>query len=310
MRLMQVHFGVDLLKPEWSESVVCIGTFDGIHVGHQAVISNAIKIANTAELPAVLVTFDRHPSVVLAPSKAPKPISSLSQNLSAISDLGIGLTVVLPFNAWLSRMSADEFLENILKKKLRAGRLVVGHDFALGNGREGTTDWLGDRIGTSVVDPFEVNGQRVSSSLIREKLGLGEIEVANGLLSRPFEIVGFVVGGQKLGRTLGYPTANIARAFDQIMVPDGVYAVKFTCDQGVFDAALAIGTRPAVGGGPRSIEAYLLDYPGDSLYGQAIKMKVISRLREERNFASLDALKDQMALDVLETRNRLTNIAL
>jgi len=307
---MQVHFGVDLLKSEWSESVVCIGTFDGIHLGHQAVISNSIKIANTAELPAILVTFDRHPSVVLAPSKAPKPITSLSQNLTAIEDQGIGLTVVLPFNAWLSRMSAEEFLDSILEKKLRAGHLVVGHDFALGNGREGTTEWLSNRIQTTVVDPFAVDGQRVSSSLIREKLSQGEIESANKLLGRPLEIVGFVVGGQKLGRTLGFPTANIARAFDQIMVPDGVYAVKFTCKQGEFNAALAVGTRPAVGGGPRSIEAFLLDYPGDSLYGQPIKMKVISRLREERNFSSLQALKDQMTLDVTETRNRLTNIAL
>ena len=300
-----MHFGVDLLKPEWPEAVICIGTFDGIHVGHQAVIREAIQTASKHELPAILVTFDRHPAVVLAPSRAPKPIRSLSQNLSLIEKSGIGLTVILPFNAWLSRMSADEFLSKILREKLRASHLVVGHDFALGNGREGTTEWLSSRINTTVVEPFALEGERVSSSLIRDRLLEGDITAANRLLGRPFEMIGFVVGGQKLGRTLGFPTANIARAFDQILVPDGVYAVRFECELGTYGAALAIGTRPAVGGGPRSIEAYLLDYPGESLYGQAIKMSFVSRLREERNFSSLDALKEQMSLDVLETRNRL-----
>jgi riboflavin kinase / FMN adenylyltransferase len=142
----------------------------------------------------------------------------------------------------------------------------------------------------------------VSSSLIRNAVNIGELAHANTMLGRGFEIQGFVDHGQKLGRTLGYPTANIARSFDQVLPADGVYAAKFFVDGKQFSAALAIGTRPAVGGGPRSIEAYLLDYPGDSLYGQHIRLRLEHYLRPEMNFESLELLKQQMAIDVDEVR--------
>jgi riboflavin kinase / FMN adenylyltransferase len=302
---VQVHFGIELLKPEWTKAITCVGTFDGLHLGHQKVIESAVMRAKQEELPVIVVTFDRHPMVILNPSKAPKAIASLKMNLEQFQALGVGLVVVLPFNAWLSRMSAEEFFQSVLIEKLRSSCLVVGHDFALGNGREGTTEWLAAQVETVVVPAFEVDGVRASSSQIRQAVSNGDLELANKMLGRGFEIQGFVDHGQKLGRTLGFPTANIARSFDQVLPADGVYAARFLVDGKQYVAALAIGTRPAVGGGPRSIEAYLLDYPGESLYGQHIRLRLEQYLRPELNFDSVEALKHQMAMDVENVRSLL-----
>lgn len=302
---MQIHFGVELLKPEWEKAVVCVGTFDGVHLGHQQVIKTAVDHAKELEIPVIVVTFDRHPAVILNPTKAPKAIASLKMNLEQLQIHGVGLTVVIPFNAWLSRMSADEFLHSILLDRLKATCLVVGHDFAMGNGREGNTDWLLQHLETIIVPPFEMGGQRVSSSAIREAIGSGDLETANAQLGRGFEVQGFVDHGQKLGRELGFPTANIARSFDQVMPRDGVYASWFFVDGVKFQCALAIGTRPAVGGTERTIEAHLLDYPGDSLYGQHVRLRLEKYIRPEANYPSLEELKQQMAKDVKTVRATL-----
>ena len=302
---MQVHFGVELVKPEWERAVVCIGTFDGVHLGHQQVIKQAVDRASELEIPLIVVTFDRHPAVVLNPAKAPKAIASLKMNLEQLQIHGVGLTVVVAFNAWLSRMSATEFFHSILCEKLRATCIVVGHDFAMGNGREGNTEWLRQHIETIIVPPFEVDHQRVSSSAIREAIGSGDLEAANRQLGRGFEVQGFVEHGQKLGRELGFPTANIARSFDQVMPKDGVYASWFFVKGKRYMGATAIGTRPAVGGTDRTIEAHLLDYQGDSLYGQHVRLRLEKYLRPEANFPSIDALKEQMAKDVESVRQFL-----
>ncbi|MEI7986434.1 MAG: bifunctional riboflavin kinase/FAD synthetase [Armatimonadota bacterium] len=302
---MQVHFGVELLNPEWENAVVCIGTFDGVHLGHQRVVAQAVERAKELEIPVIIVTFDRHPAAILNPAKAPKAIASLKMNLEQLQIHGVGLTVVVAFNAWLSRMSAEEFFQSILVEKLKAYCVVVGHDFAMSHGLEGNTEWLRQRIETIIVPPFEVNQLRVSSSAIREAITTGNLELANSQLGRGFEVQGFVIHGQKLGRTLGFPTANIARSFDQIMPSDGVYASWFFVNGKQFKCAAAIGTRPAVGGIERTIEAYLLDYPGDSLYGQHIRLRLEKYLRPEANFPSIEDLKKQMSKDVESVRQVL-----
>lgn len=299
---MQVHLGTGTLRAEWPRAVACVGTFDGVHLGHQAVICQAVAQAEALSLPPVLVTFDRHPSAILAPSRTPRALAPLQENLAQFERLGVAVALVVPFDAELSRMTADRFLEKILRGAARADRLVVGHDFAMGQGREGNTDWLAARIPTEVVPPFEVEGQRVSSSAIREAVSTGDVGQAAKLLGRPFAYCGVVVGGQQLGRTLGYPTANLARSVDQVLPADGVYAGWFESRRGRYRAAVSIGTRPAVGGGDRTVEAHLLDYPGESLYGLSARLELVWRLREERNFPSLDALKVQMALDCEQAR--------
>jgi riboflavin kinase/FMN adenylyltransferase len=295
---MQVHFGLELLNAEWSSSVVCIGTFDGVHLGHQAVIGLAVTEAFQRELPCVVLTFDRHPAHVLAPERCPKAIASLGENLAQFERLGVGVSVILPFTEELSQTGAQTFFDEMLVRCLRAKRLVVGHDFAFGKGREGTPAWLQSRIETEVVPPFELHGSRVSSSAVRTAVSEGDMEEAARLLGRPFAISGIVVSGQRLGRTLGYPTANLARSFDQVTPADGIYAGYATTPHGIFRAAVSIGVRPAVGGTARTIEAFLLDYPGHDLYGRNISVAIHSRIREERNFDSLDALKTQIARDV------------
>ncbi len=302
---MQVHFGVGLLKAEWHKSVACVGTFDGVHLGHQAVIAEAVNQARREELPCVLVTFDRHPAAILAPSRCPKAVAGLQENLQVFKALGVSATLVLPFDAELSRMSAERFLREILIGGAKASSVVVGHDFAMGNGREGTPEWLSARLPTSIVPPFEVEGVRVSSSAIRKLVGEGCLAEAAKLLGRPFALSGVVVGGQKLGRQLGYPTANIARSFDQVTPADGIYAGWLTSASGRYMAATSIGVRPAVGGSDRTVEAYLLDYPGDSLYGASVELELLHRIREERDFPSLEDLIRQIECDVLETRNLL-----
>lgn len=299
---MEVHFGTGLLRPEWNQIVACIGSFDGVHLGHQRVIECAIEVGRSAEAPVAVVTFDRHPAAVLNPDRCPPAIASLSANLERFESLGVGIVIVLPFNAWLSRMSAERFLREMLIGAVKADRIVVGHDFAMGNGREGNTTWLSARIPTTVVEAFSIDGVRVSSSGIRQAVAEGDIGLANRLLGRTFRVEGVVVHGQKLGRTLGFPTANVARSFAQVVPADGVYAAFAETRFGGFQAAVAIGTRPAVGGGDRTIEAFLIDYPGDSLYGHPIRLDLVKRLRPEASFPSLDALVVQMRRDVEDAR--------
>ena len=303
---MFVHFGTELLRPEWPRAIVCVGTFDGVHLGHQEVIRTAVVKANEAEKPCIVATFDRHPAATLYPSKCPRPVASLRDNLCAIEALGVALTVVLPFNAWLSRMAAERFLREMLIGTLRAEELVVGHDFAMGNEREGDTEWLAARIETTVVPPFRLEGERVSSSAIRSAIECGDVELAHKLLGRPFCLDGIVVTGQKLGRTLGFPTINLARTFEQVLPCDGIYAARAEFDGVSYMAAVSIGVRPAVGGTDRTIEAFLLDFPGHSLYGQAATLRILHRIRDEHNYPSLEALTAQIQLDVDEVRRLVT----
>ena len=295
-----------MIRPEWSSAVVCVGTFDGVHLGHQAVIKTAVMEARTLGLPAILVTFDRHPAAILSPEKCPPSLAGMEQNLLQIRALGVGITVVMAFDLDFSQKSATNFLA-LLRSSIQATRLVVGHDFAMGCGREGNTTWLQKEIPTTVVPAYEIASKRVSSSEIRSLIQAGNVEQAAKFLGRPFSIDGVVVEGQKLGRQLGYPTANLARSIHQILPKDGVYAAFFNGPKGRWKAALSIGTRPAVQGTTRTIEAYLLDYPGDSLYGLPASLEIYHFLREEQNFPSLEALTEQISVDVESVRNLLTS---
>lgn len=297
---MQAHFGLELLRPEWERSVVCLGTFDGVHLGHQAVLREAVERAEERSVPAIPVTFDRHPAAVLAPDRCPPAVAGLAENLRRIEAVGAAVTVVLPFDRELSETPAERFLAETLVGRLRAEHLVVGHDFAFGRGREGTGAWLSSRISTSVVPAYEVDGARVSSRAIRSAVGEGQVEVAGKLLGRPFAMEGVVVGGQRLGRTLGYPTANLGRSSEGLVPGHGIYSGAAETPFGRFAAAISVGVRPTVGGTYRTVEAYLLNYPGRSLYGKALRLEFHRRIREERTFGSLEALIEQMGRDVAE----------
>lgn len=303
---MLVHFGPDLLQPEWEHSVVCIGTFDGVHIGHRALITEAVKEARSREWPPILVTFDRHPAATLAPDRKPLPIGTLEQNAIKFRKLGIAICLILPFTNELAHCPADQFLQEILIGKLRMGHAVVGHDFAFGHNRTGTSEWLQERIPTTILPPVLVDGERVSSTLIRQAILAGDMERVENLSGEPFALKGVVVPGQKLGRTIGFPTVNLARSSDQIVPADGIYAGYCEIEGVKHLAAISVGNRPAVGGTERTIEANLIDFPQQELYGYPIELSFIKRVRPELDFPHLDELRKQIDQDVRQIREILT----
>ena len=303
---MLVHFGIDLIRPEWEDSVVCIGTFDGVHYGHRALISRAVELARESQTVSALVTFDRHPAATLAPERTPTSLGTLEQNVQLFRSLGVSICVILPFDRAMSQTPAEEFLQRILIDKLRAKQLVVGHDFAMGKDRQGDSEWLKSRIGTEILQPVTLDGVRVSSSEIREAVRDGHVDRAARLLTRPYALRGIVVRGLQLGRTLGFPTINLARSGDQTVPGDGVYAGRTVTPHGTFLAAINVGVRPVLGGMPRIVEAYLLDYPGDDLYGAPVEIQFVDRIRDEEPLPDLVELQKRIALDVEEVRKRVT----
>jgi riboflavin kinase/FMN adenylyltransferase len=300
---MQVHLGLDQVLPEWPGSVVCVGTFDGVHLGHRQVIGTAVSLARERELPCVLFTFDRHPAAVLDPSRMPPCLRSLAANLERFRALGVAVSVVQPFTADFRQTSAERFLREFLIGRLRAQAVVVGQDFGFGKNREGDVSWLAARIETLSIDPVLLGSERISSTAIRTAVQEGRMEDAAAMLGEPFAAEGVVVGGERLGRQLGYPTLNLARSVRQVVPADGVYAGRAHTERGVFTAAVSVGSKPTLDGRDRVVEAHLLDYPGDLLYGSPVSVELSRRLRGQLKFESLAALQSQMAADVQAVRD-------
>jgi riboflavin kinase/FMN adenylyltransferase len=296
---MQVFYGIEALSPEWSGSVACMGTFDGVHVGHQEVIGRAVQQARAMELPSILITFDRNPAAILAPDKLQPSIASVSKNLEHIAAIGVDIVVILRFDADFAAISAEAFFNAYLLSAFRTRKVVIGHDFTFGKNRQGTPEWLAAHIDTQIIAPYQIGGERVGSSQIRSLVQVGKIEEANLRLGRPFEIEGIVVPGQKLGRTLGYPTLNLARSFWQVTPADGIYAAECAHPHGVHKSAVSIGVRPTVDD-QRTIEAYLIGYGGADLYGALVGLKLHRMLRLPRKFDTVEALKSQIASDVAQ----------
>ncbi|MFN3728530.1 MAG: bifunctional riboflavin kinase/FAD synthetase [Fimbriimonadaceae bacterium] len=296
---MRTHYGFASIPDGFPSSIVCLGAFDGVHRGHREVLRVAVEEARSLSLPAVALTFDRHPAATLAPDREPLALCSLEEKVARILATGIDIVVVAPFDREMASTTADDFYRSILIGQLHAEAVVVGHDFGFGKGREGSPQWLSQRMRTIMVPPFEWRESRVSSTRIRDAISVGDVAAAGDLLGQPHTMEGVVVAGQKLGRTLGYPTANLVadRAF--AVPPDGIYVVDVQMpDKQVFRGALSIGNRPTVGGTSRTIEVFLIGYKSDSLYGQVLAIKFLDRIRDELHFDSLDALKERMAMDV------------
>ena len=295
--------GLESLPLPFAASTVAIGTFDGIHVGHQAIISAAVRDAERFKRPSVVFTFDRHPADLLAPDRAPGYLTTPEQRNACIAELGVESLVVATFDRSLAGLAPDAFVEDILVGALGAKTIVVGDNFAFGRGRSGDVAFLDaaqSRYGFQLISlqPVEVVGSPASSTRVRQLLGAGEVAEAELVLGHPFWLSGTVVEGQKLGRQLGYPTANLEPRFRQVVPCDGVYAVRVRLDDGrVIGGACSIGNRPTVEGAGRSIETYLLDFDED-LYGRRIDIRFVRRLRAEARYDSLDALTTQIAEDV------------
>ncbi|MDE2598862.1 MAG: bifunctional riboflavin kinase/FAD synthetase [Rhodocyclaceae bacterium] len=292
-------------------TVLTIGNFDGVHLGHRAMLERLIAKARQVAMPAAVLTFEPHPREYFAPASAPARLTRLREKLELLAECGVDQVYVCRFNARLASLSADEFIEQVLVRGLGVRHLLIGDDFRFGKGRSGDFALLQQAGGThrfvvEAMNTIAMDGERVSSSSIRAALASGNLIRAEHFLGRPFFMSGRVIHGDKIGRTLGYPTANIQHARARLPL-SGIYAVTVDGLGKTLCGAASVGVRPTIAEGLTPVlEVHLLDFDRD-IYGAHVHVNFHHRLRDEAKFASLDALKAQIARDVEETRNYFLN---
>ena len=292
------------------DTVLTIGVFDGVHLGHCHLLKRLIALAGSRYLPAV-ITFTNHPASVLRPEFRLQYITTPAQKIKLIQDQGVKLVVPLDFSLQLASVSAHDFAAALVEH-LNVKGLVLGPDFALGRGREGDAAFLrevGDRIGFWVegVEPLAIDGLPIKSRRIREAIGQGEVGEVAGMLGRQFSLCGTVVVGNRQGRELGFPTANLSVPDDMLLPADGIYASWTLIDGERHPSATSIGIRPTFGMTERVVEAYVIDFTGD-LYGQEITVEFVRKLRDQEAFADVPALVAQVGRDVADARLALADL--
>lgn len=295
-------------------SVVTIGNFDGVHRGHRVLLGRAVHAASDAGVRSVAVTFEPHPAAVLRPGSEPPRIQPLEDRVRHLRDAGVDLVVVLPFTRELAALSPQEFIERVLVDRLEAQRVIIGTNFRFGHRAAGDVVTLateGERHGfvAEAVTLLELDGVPLSSSAIREHVADGQLDFVTAALGRPFSVAGPVVSGDRRGRTIGFPTANVEVAAGRLLPGHGVYAgrARVTDASGatkVHDAVTNVGTRPTFDGQGVTVEVHLLDVDED-LYGRHLEVTFEARLRGERRFDGIDALREQIARDADAAREAL-----
>ena len=291
-------------------TVVTVGTFDGVHRGHWAVLNEIARRANAAGRRAVLATFHPHPLRIVRPEIAPRILTTPLEKKEILAETGLDDAVFLRFTPELSRYTPRRFVEEILVAGLNVKELVIGHDHGFGRGRSGdasTLTEIGREVGFSVdvVPPESINGIPISSTQIRNAIVAGDMVLAREGLGRPYAFRGVVVRGDGRGKGLGFATANLQIASsDKLLPPTGIYAVRGVLRSGTFPGALHVGPRPTFQGSPPSVELHLMDFEGD-VYGEEIRVDVVLRLRDVLPFGSVESLVDQMRKDVDQARSVL-----
>lgn len=286
-------------------TVLTIGVFDGVHRGHQQLIDAAVARAASLGVQSAVLTFDPHPDIIINPNRQRLHLSTLDQRMALIAQLGADVLVVLPFSEATKNLGAQEFMAQICGA-LALRELWVGYDFALGRRREGDVARLraiGIELGYTVhsVAPLLLDNAPVSSSRIRAALAAGEVALAAGLLGRPFGVAGPVVQGDQRGRTIGFPTANVALDANQMLPIDGVYVCRAYLRDESFGAVTNVGVRPTFGGLRRTVETYILDFAGD-IYGETLQVEFLHRLRGEQKFSGVGELVAQIGVDTAAAR--------
>jgi riboflavin kinase/FMN adenylyltransferase len=297
-----------------SGSVVTLGNFDGIHLGHQALIRSSVEESKWSGGPSVVLTFEPHPLKILAPSRAPKLILAHKDKMRLFQSFGVDIVVIQNFDAAFANLQAEDFVRRFLVERLKIKKIWVGRDLRFGKGRKGTVDDLtrwGDTLGFEVgtVEPIVVEGNRVSSSRIRQLVEEGRVDEAVRLLGRRHFISGRVVSGNRRGRELGFPTANISSR-NEVLPLDGIYAtlLQIGAQQQLLSVS-NIGVNPTFGEGPRTIESFILDFDRD-IYGEPVKLSFVKRIREEKKFDSIDQLVAQMRRDVTAAESIFNKLSL
>jgi riboflavin kinase / FMN adenylyltransferase len=308
---MERLHGLDALPLDAEGTLVTVGFFDGVHLGHRAVLERTAEAARERGVPAVAVTFDRHPREVLAPGSEPRLLTTVDRKAGLIEQAGIDVLVVLEFTPAFSRRSADDFIEQVLAGGLHAVHCVMGANFTFGHRAAGTVELLVERgpahgFSAERVDLLELGGRPVSSSSIREALAQGDLEWPRRALGRRFVLDGTVVTGAGRGHELGFPTANL-RTWPRLLLPGrGIYAGRALAGDGAHVAAISVGTNPTFGTEPLHVESYLLDFEGD-LVGSDLAVEFWAYLRDEERFETPDALADAIGDDVKRTREIVVN---
>lgn len=301
---MQVEKELAKLKPE-KDTLLTIGVFDGVHLGHKYLLSQLTKQAKEQDLLSGVVTFNRHPHEVLAPQTKLPFLTDLTQRINLLKNEGVEAIFTLSFTSELAQLSARQFA-SLLKKYLRMRGMVIGPDFALGQTREGNVDilrTLGQDMGFSitVIPPVMINGEVVSSTAIRNALANGDMKRVLNLVGRPFSLNGRVTSGAGRGVELGFPTANLDIDPRQALPADGVYATWTDIDGQAYQSMTNIGQQPTFGGSQRVVEVYILDYHSN-LYGHELRIDIMERLRGEKQFDTAEELKKQITEDINQGR--------
>ena len=304
---MNIIHAATELPPGSQQVCLAIGVFDGVHLGHQEIIRQTVADARRLGAHPLVVTFDRHPNAIVAPDREPPRIFTRPQKLRAIAALGVGTFLEIPFDLAFSRKSAEEFIRELARTAGPIRSICVGANFVFGHRRGGTVDLL-KKLGAELdfqvhgLPAVALDGLAVSSTRIRETIRTGDLDAASQMLGRPYVLGGPVVAGDRLGRQLGFPTANLDTT-GLVLPPSGVYAAETAVSGQTYRVALNIGHRPTLNN-PRPqlrVEAHLLDFTGD-LYGTELELVPLARLRAEMKFGSLPELREQIARDVAAVR--------
>jgi len=309
---MRVLRHLDRARDGFKSPVATLGNFDGVHAGHQEILSRVVGQAKARGVDSVVITFYPHPTAVLAPDRAPAALSPLHDRLARIREHGVGALVLQHFTPAFAALEAEEFVKRYLVDRLGVGKVIIGHSVNFGRKRSGTAKTLeeaGRRHGfdVEVVGPVQVDGIAVSSTEVRKRLAAGEVTLAARLLRRAYTVEGRVLVGDRRGRKLGFPTANLRPRLGPL-VPNGVYAVRVAWTDRTSGARIDrpgvanVGLNPTFGEGrQRTLEPHLFDFDGD-LYGARLQVSFIERLRGELKFSSVDALVEQIGRDAAAAR--------
>ena len=296
-----------------ARTVLTLGNFDGVHLGHQAIVREAVGRARATGGQAVVLTFEPHPMAVLVPDRAPPIIQALHDRLETLRALGVDVAVLQRFTRTFATLEPEAFVRDFLMRHLELRQVVVGYNVNFGRDRAGSGETLrvlGARLGfdVEVVGPVVAGGEQVSSTRLRAVLGEGDMRRASMLLGRPYALRGRVVVGDRRGRTLGFPTANLHAKPGLLLPPDGVYAVTTEVDGRGHAGVLNIGVRPTFGGRRRTVEVHVLDFSGD-LYRRWLVVHFVERLRGEAAFSGPEALRAAIAADIAHARTVLAGDA-
>jgi riboflavin kinase/FMN adenylyltransferase len=300
------------LPPYVRDTVITVGTFDGVHRGHRDVVERLVARAHSLKIPSVLVTFEPHPLEIVNPSAAPLLLTTHYEKLEVLAETGLDYMAVVPFTSTLAAFSAEDFVELVLRRCFRMRELLIGYDHGFGKQRAGNVEVLqrlGERDGfrVEVVEPVSTSdGHSISSTSIRRAIAGGDLDRAAASLGRCYSVSGRVIEGAQRGRTIGFPTINFgAPPPRKLLPPEGVYAVRAQTPRGAFGGMMNLGPRPTFGDSATSLEAYLFDVTSD-FYGASVRIDFVARLRETRKFASAEQLSAQLRDDESNARNALT----